>query len=133
MKQATHADGVLFSDPSTPRNLKPTDHRFKVAFQVLPDRQALGRLQRHEQPATLGHAPFIPTLTGGLGVYGDLKALRGQPLHCGDLLHLEIRHNRLGARIRCLGSVAWVRIDRNARLFRVGVGFLGVDRRDVGV
>lgn len=131
MKQATHADGVLFSDVSTPRRLKPTDHRFKVAFQVLPVRKALGRLQRPEQPATLEHAPFVPSHTGGLGVYGDLVELRGQPLHCGDLLQLEIRHSRARARVRCLGSVTWVRINRDAGVFRMGVGFVGVDRRDL--
>jgi hypothetical protein len=133
MDQATLADGVLFSDAHGPRPLKPTDHRFKVAFKVVPDHQALRYLRRPDAPAGQRQdgAPYHPDVIGGLGVHGDLRSLRGRHLHCGDFVELELRHSDPPACVHCLGTVAWVRIDHNARVFHAGVGFVGVDMRDL--
>jgi hypothetical protein len=137
MQPTIEAAGVLVASAAHPRRPKSTDHQFKVAFRVLPDEEALQRLDGLQLSLPLGEDPedgaqYAASLSGsGLGVYGRLDALRGQPLHRGDFVKLELRAGRHRARIRCLGLVAWVRVNKDARVFRAGVGFVGVDPRDL--
>jgi hypothetical protein len=137
MSRPIEAAGVLVAHAAAPRRPKDTDHRFKVAFRVLEDDEALQKLRHVQLELPVPEDPedgarYDAALgPNGLGVYGRLDALKGQPLHRGDFVKLEIRPGRARERIRCLGLVAWVRVNRDARLFRAGVGFVGVDRRDL--
>lgn len=135
MRDAVEAAAVLVPEARALRRHKPTDLLFKVRFAKVPDEEALerlGALDRTEQPDPETGACYTANLTpAGLGLYGETRALEGRRLRCGDLLKMEIRASRHRARVRCLGLVAWVKVDRNAGLFGMGVGFVGVDRRDL--
>ena len=139
MSQAMEAAAVLAEQALVWRRPKPTDHRFRVRFRVLPDEEALRRLPHFEADRPLDpdpdpedgsvYAPYASS--SGLGLFGEMALLGGRPLHRGDLVKMVIRADGKAARIHCLGQVAWVRVDHAAGLFRAGVGFVGVDRRDL--
>jgi hypothetical protein len=138
MERSQEVTAVLASQASHPRRPKPTDQHLRVRFKVLPDDQALLRLPRIESDRPLSdpdpedgtvYAPYCTD--GGMGITGDIRSLAGHSLHCGDLVKMEIRAEGKAARVRCLGQVAWVRVNRDAGLFRAGVCFVGVDPRDL--
>ena len=139
MGRAMEAAAVLAQRARVWRRPKPTDLRFAVRFRVLPDEEALRRLPHFEADRPLEPDPdpedgsvYAPYASdGGLGLIGETARLGGRPLRRGDLVKMEIRAEGKAARIRCLGQVAWVRMDHAAGLFRAGVGFVGVDRRDL--
>lgn len=137
MMDAVEAAAVLLPQAQALHRPKATDHRFKVRFRVLPDEEALARLPRSSGPAFAlpdpeNGAVYAPNAHGsGLDVCGELGTLRGRPLRRGDIVKMEIRLGRTRARIRCLGMVAWVRVNKLAGLFQAGVGFVAVDRRDL--
>lgn len=137
MAKIIEAAAVLAAQAGGPRRPKATDHRFRVRFTVLPDDEALQRLPLpdappHPAPDSSDDACYAPNLSGGgVGIYGELRTLRGQSLHRGDFVTMEIRPAGKRRPIRCMGLVAWVRVNQDAGLFRAGVGFVGVDQRDL--
>jgi hypothetical protein len=135
MDPVIQAAAVLVPEPGAPRRHKDTDQHFSVRFRVLPDDEALSRLsglQGDPAPDPEDGARYEASgSNGGMGLYGSLEQLHGAHLHRGDFVKMEIRAFRSEARIRCLGLVSWVRVNRTAGLFRAGVGFVGVDRRDL--
>lgn len=137
MKAGIEAAAVLVAKAAFPRRVKATDHQFPVSFRVLEEDEALQRLSGLQLSLPAPEDPedgarYEANLSeSGVDLYGPLDALHGQPLRKGDFLKLELRAGRERARIRCLGLVAWVRVNRNAHIFSAGVGFVGVDKRDL--
>lgn len=137
MQQGIPASAVLLAQAQAPHRPKPTDHKFELAFRVLDDNEALQRLGHLSLEPMAPEDPedgarYAPNLSaGGLGVSGRLDALQGRALQRGDIVKMELRVGHSRARIRCLGMVAWVRVNRNSGVFRAGVGFVGVDPRDL--
>ena len=60
-----------------------------------------------------------------------MGTLAQRSLKRGDFVKMEIRAQGKSHRIRCLGEVTWVRVNRDADLFYAGVSFVGVDQRDL--
>ncbi len=137
MTDPIEAAAVVLPQAGAPRSPKPTDHLFKIAFRVLPDEEAFRRLPFSGDAQPLPPDPddgaqYAPNLSGGgLGVYGELRSLRGRHLRRGDFVKMRIQTGRQRASIRCLGLVAWVRVNQDAGLYSAGVGFVGVDPRDL--
>ena len=138
MNGSNEATAVLATRANHVRRPKATDQRLRVRFKVLPDEEALHRLPRIESDHELSdpdpedgtvYAPYCTD--DGMGITGDIGTLAGHSLHCGDLVKMEIRAHGKAARVRCLGQVAWVRVNRDAGLFRAGICFVGVDPRDL--
>ena len=138
MTNAIDAAAVLADQAQQPRRPKPTDHRLRLRFSVLPDEEALRRLPRFDAGPELSDDPpedehcYAPySSEGGVGIYGELKALGGRTLRSGDFVQMEIRGKGRLSRVRCLGEVRWVRVSHDAGIFRAGVVFVGVDPRDL--
>lgn len=135
MGQAIEAAAVLVSEIAQPRILKPTDHIFRVNYKVLQDERELEQLFSDAQAFAGGfdedtaYAP-VPS-KGGLGVYGDLRTLRGTDLQSGDVVELVIMAEDGGARVRCMGLVTWVRVEPAPGRYGLGVRFLAADLRDL--
>ena len=138
MSQTIHAAAVLALG-HTPRRPKPTDHRFRVNFSVMPAEEALSHLPHvdgdpsfktsKDQEGGICYAPYGNEY--GMGIHGELKTLGNRSLRRGDFVEMEIRTQGRPNRVRCLGEVTWVRINRDADLFYAGVSFVGVDQRDL--
>lgn len=135
MHKPMQAAAVLSTHAPEPRRPKPSDTRLHVSFSVLEEPGDLERLSHppaDAEPAPESGARYAPHAgEGGLGLYGQLRALGGRALRPGDLLKMEIRAARHRSLVRCLGRVSWVRLYRDAGLFGAGVGFVGVDPRDL--
>ncbi|HXB97775.1 MAG TPA: PilZ domain-containing protein [bacterium] len=133
------ANGVLAHGAPEPRRPKATDHRFRVSFSVLPTAEALRRLPHIDGDPSFNVAPdnedgicYAPYGNEqGMGIHGELKTLAQRSLKRGDFVKMEIRAQGKSHRIRCLGEVTWVRVNRDADLFYAGVSFVGVDQRDL--
>jgi hypothetical protein len=135
MRDAVEAAAVLVPEARTPRAHKPTDLHFKVRFSKVPDEEALERLGGLDQAAPpdpeTGACYRAHLSPSGFDLYGESGKLRGRHLRRGDLLKMEIHAGGTRARVRCLGLIAWLRVDHDAGLFGMGVGFVGVDPRDL--
>jgi hypothetical protein len=137
--QTIEANAVLASGAPAPRRPKATDHRFRVSFSVLPTEEALRRLPHIDGDPSFNlhpdnedgicYAPYGNE--NGMGIHGELKTLGNRSLRRGDFVKMEIRALGKPNRIRCLGEVSWVRVNRDADIFYAGVSFVGVDRRDL--
>lgn len=114
---------------------------FRIHFQVLEDDEVMQALYQL-QPLRTTHSPQDVTVgpyetythnisDGGLGLSGDLRDLTGRILEEGDFLKIEIHPPHGEAKIRCLGSVAWVELDEDAEIFRAGVSFVAVHTQDL--
>jgi len=139
MTQTIQAAAVLAGPDTSPRRPKPTDHRFRVSFSVMPTEEALRNLPHIDGDPSFNVTPdneggicYAPYGNEyGMGIHGELKTLGNQNLRRGDFVKMEIRAQGRPNRVRCLGEVTWVRINRDADLFYAGVSFVGVDQRDL--
>jgi|GEM_PF-3038407 hypothetical protein len=138
MNPSIEASAVLASGAPAPRRPKATDHRFRVSFSVLPTEEAMRRLPHIDGDPSFGVQPgedgvcYAPYGNeNGMGIHGELKTLGHRALKRGDFVKMEIRVQGKPHRIRCLGEVSWVRVNRDADLFYAGVTFVGVDQRDL--
>src|SRR5688500_8321700 len=134
MDASMSAVASLMSLPTDRRAEKRVSQCFKVNFKVLHDNAALGAFaaieQRNSSSAATGprtdkiqvwaqNASF-----GGLGITGDLDLMREGGLQADSFLEMELEVPLVARKLRCVGSVAWVKSDQASGTFRAGVKFL---------
>jgi hypothetical protein len=142
METSMNAVASLIPSAVERRVGKRVNQCFKVAFKALSDGAALGAYTALEARNAASGQSLSPDRIpasgenlsyGGLGLFGDLDLLRESPISEGSFLEMELEIPQAGRKLRCVGSVAWVKRDEAAGSFRSGVSFLGIDQADLAL
>ena len=138
MEETLSAVASLVPDLYERREHKRLDQCFKAEFRVLSDTAALGAFsaietRNIERKAKGFEAEAENFSYGGLGLVGDLDLLDEAGLQRDSFLELEIEIPLSSRKLRCVGSVAWIRSEENTGCFRAGLRFLGIDQEDLAL